>query len=61
VTNGQGQVAGPFIAAIPTPPSGWSTAYGYAATTASGVFTITASGDGTTVHFRNARPIRFRE
>jgi type II secretion system protein G len=49
VTNGQNQVAGPFMASLPTPPSGWSTAYGYAATTASGVFTITASGDGTTV------------
>jgi type IV pilus assembly protein PilA len=49
VTNGQNQVAGPFMASVPTPPSGWSTAYGYAATTSSGVFTISASGDGTTV------------
>src|SRR5690242_6690711 len=27
VTNGQNQVAGPFMAALPTPPSGWSSAY----------------------------------
>jgi len=49
VTNGQGQIAGPFMARTPTPPSGWSTPYGYSATTASGVFAITANGDGTTV------------
>ena len=49
VTNGQGQVAGPFMASVPSPPSGWSTPYGYAATTSSGVFTISANGDGTTV------------
>jgi type II secretion system protein G len=47
VTNGQ--VAGPFMARTPTPPSGWSTPYGYSATTSSGVFAITANGDGTTV------------
>src|SRR2546430_13810624 len=33
VTNGQGQVAGPFLASIPQPPSGWI-AYVYTATTA---------------------------
>jgi len=49
VTNGQNQVAGPFMASVPTPPSGWSSAYSYAATTATGVFTISSSGDGTTV------------
>jgi hypothetical protein len=49
VTNGQNQVAGPFLASVPTPPSGWSTPYSYNATTTSGVFTISASGDGTTV------------
>jgi len=49
VTNAQGQVAGPFMASVPTPPSGWSTPYSYAATTSSGVFTISANGDGTTV------------
>jgi type II secretion system protein G len=49
VTNGQNQAAGPFMASVPSPPSGWSTPYSYSATTASGVFTISASGDGTTV------------
>ena len=48
VTNGQNQVAGPFMASVPPPPSGWA-AYTYAADTATGVFTITSSGDGTTV------------
>jgi len=48
-TNSQNLVAGPFMAFLPTPPSGWSSAYGYSATTATGVFTISASGDGTTV------------
>lgn len=46
-TNGQGQVAGPFIAAIPVPPAGWTT-YAYSAFS-SGAFTISASGDGTIV------------
>src|SRR5947199_3590424 len=32
VTNGQGQVAGPFMASVPQPPSGW-VAYVYTATT----------------------------
>src|SRR5437763_3076016 len=31
VTNGQGQVAGPFMASVPQPPSGW-VAYVYTAT-----------------------------
>jgi type II secretion system protein G len=47
-TNAQNQVAGPFMASIPAAPSGWS-AYAYAADTAVGVFTISASGDSTTV------------
>ena len=47
-TNAQNQVAGPFLASVPAPPSGWS-AYGYAADTATGVFTISATGDSTTV------------
>jgi len=47
VTNGQGQVAGPFMASVPQPPSGW-VAYVYTATTA-GTFTIASDGDGTTV------------
>ncbi len=48
VTNGQNQVAGPFMATVPPAPSGW-TAYAYAANTASGTFTISSDGDGTTV------------
>jgi type II secretion system protein G len=48
VTNGQGQVAGPFMASIPAPPSGWA-AYTYAGNTSTGVFTISSNGDGTTV------------
>src|SRR5881396_734569 len=30
VTNTQGQTAGPFMASIPQPPSGWTTPYVYA-------------------------------
>src|SRR5216110_46478 len=37
VTNGQGQVAGPFMASVPAPPSGWA-AYSYTANSATGVF-----------------------
>jgi type II secretion system protein G len=48
VTNAQNQVAGPFMASVPAGPSGWST-YGYTADTSTGVFTIQASGDNTTV------------
>ena len=47
-TNGLGQPAGPFLAAVPAPPSGWA-AYAYTADTSSGVFSITTSGDATTV------------
>jgi type II secretion system protein G len=45
-SNTQGQTAGAFMGAIPTPPAGWS-AYGYDSA-ASGTFTISASGDGVT-------------
>jgi type II secretion system protein G len=45
-SNAQGQTSGAFLAAVPTPPTGWS-AYGYT-TAADGTFTISASGDGTT-------------
>ena len=48
VTNAQNQVAGPFMASVPAGPSGWST-YGYTADTSTGVFTIQANGDNTTV------------
>jgi type II secretion system protein G len=47
-TNAQNQVAGPFLASVPSAPSGWSV-YSYAADTAVGVFTISATGDSTTV------------
>ena len=49
--NGLNQSAGPFMASIPAPPLGgapaWG-AYGYASSTA-GTFSITATGDGTTI------------
>jgi len=48
VTNGQNQVAGPFMANVPTPPSGWA-AYTLTSDTATGVFSISSNGDGTTV------------
>ena len=48
-TNAQNITAGPFMAAIPTPPSTvWGAAYSYA-TNALGTFTISAAGDGATV------------
>ena len=51
--NGLNQSAGPFMASVPNPPPGgtpaWG-AYGYASTTA-GTFTITATGDGTTLTY----------
>jgi Tfp pilus assembly protein PilE len=47
VTNSLGQPGGPFMASVPSGPSGWST-YTYTST-ASGVFTISNSGDGTSV------------
>ena len=50
-TNSLGQVAGPFMPSTPQPPQGgnpaWSS-YAYAST-ALGSFTVSASGDGTTV------------
>src|SRR5437868_15088265 len=48
VTNGQGQVAGPFMSTVPAPPSGWAN-YTLTANTSTGVFTISSSGDSTTV------------
>ena len=46
-TNGLGQTAGPFMASTPAPPAGWS-AYSYSST-AAGTFTISTSGDSSTV------------
>ncbi|HTY78814.1 MAG TPA: prepilin-type N-terminal cleavage/methylation domain-containing protein [Candidatus Bathyarchaeia archaeon] len=50
-TNGLNQTAGPFMATVPTPPPGGSPAWGnYTYTSSSaGTFSITATGDGTTV------------
>ena len=47
-TNSLGQVAGPFMASIPSGPAGWSS-YAYTPDTAAGTFTITNSGDSTSV------------
>jgi general secretion pathway protein G len=48
VTNAQGLRAGPFVATVPVAPGGWAD-YTYTPNTAAGTFTITTSGDGTTV------------
>ena len=47
VTNTLGQPGGPFMASVPAGPAGWGT-YGYASAT-TGTFTITNSGDATSV------------
>ena len=47
VTNSLLQAGGPFMSSVPAGPAGWGT-YGYASTT-SGTFTITNSGDSTSV------------
>ena len=47
VTNSLGQAGGPFMSSVPLGPAGWGT-YAYAST-ASGTFTITNSGDSTSV------------
>ena len=47
VTNSLGQVAGPFMARVPVQPTGWQ-AYQYASGT-TGLFTVSATGDGTSV------------
>jgi len=47
VSNSLNQPGGPFMASVPLPPAGWS-AYGYTSTT-SGVFTISSSGDATSI------------
>ncbi len=46
--NGQNQSAGPFMASIPAPPTGWQ-AYSYAPNSTAGTFNISATGDGTSV------------
>lgn len=47
VTNAQGQVAGPFLSTLPTPPATWSE-YRYKVR-ADGTYSVTSSGDGVTV------------
>jgi type II secretory pathway pseudopilin PulG len=51
--NGLNQSAGPFMASVPAPPSGgtpaWG-AYGDASST-SGTYAVTATGDGTTLTY----------
>jgi hypothetical protein len=47
-TNAQGQVAGPFMASIPSGPANWGS-YAYTPVATAGTFTITNSGDGTSV------------
>ena len=53
VVNGQGHTAGPFMNAIPTAPGNGSpawTAYSAAySSSANGAFSLSASGDGTTI------------
>jgi type II secretion system protein G len=45
--NSQGQTAGPFMANTPNPPAGWA-AYAYTSA-AAGTFSVSSSGDATTV------------
>ena len=47
-TNAQNQIAGPFMASVPSGPTGWG-AYAYTPVATAGTFTITNAGDGTTV------------
>lgn len=53
VTNPNGQIAGPFLAAVPSPPANgsppWSSYTAGYTTAGDGVFAISASGDGTTI------------
>jgi type IV pilus assembly protein PilA len=48
VTNALGQSGGPFMASVPSGPAGWGT-YAYTPDTTAGTFTITNSGDSTSV------------
>lgn len=48
-TNPMGQTAGPFVAAVPVAPGGW-TSYAYTPNVSAGTFSITTSGDGTSVN-----------
>src|SRR5204862_1487549 len=48
VTNGQNQVAGPFMASVPNPPTAHASST-YTSNTPTAAFTISADGDSTTV------------
>jgi type II secretion system protein G len=52
-TNGLNQVAGPFMGSIPVPPPGgspaWGASYTYTPNAAAGTFTVSATGDSTTI------------
>ena len=52
-TNGSNQVAGPFMGGVPVPPPGgspaWGASYTYTPNAGAGTFTVSATGDGTTV------------
>ena len=48
VTNPTGQPGGPFLAAVPAGPGGWGT-YVYTPNVSAGTYTISNSGDGTSV------------
>ena len=46
-SNSEGATSGAFLAALPAPPTGWSSAYSYTSA-GDGTFTVSATGDGTT-------------
>jgi type II secretion system protein G len=52
-TNGLNQVAGPFMGSIPVPPPGgspaWGGSYTYTPNAGAGTFTVSATGDSTTI------------
>ena len=52
-TNGLNQTAGPFMGSVPVPPPGgspgWGANYTYAPNAAAGTFSVSATGDGTTI------------
>jgi hypothetical protein len=48
VTNSLGQPGGPFMASVPAGPAGWGT-YVYTQVASAGTFTISNSGDSTSV------------
>jgi Tfp pilus assembly protein PilE len=49
-TNAQGLQAGPFMNSMPIPPGGWA-AYAYTADVSAGTYSITSTGDGTSVTY----------